>query len=84
MHLLHVTTGKNVKRVAVAYADLVQREILWVFERFPVFVPGQTNAAVSPAKLPTRTTSATSLGRSHEQRFALLTVLALEMTRGAN
>lgn len=53
------------------------------FTSFPVLIPGQTNIAVSSAKFPTWPASAASLGGAHEQRLALLTVLALEVWRRA-
>lgn len=41
-----------------------------------MFIPRQTHSAVSLAKFPTWMTSAASLGRAHEQRLALLTMLS--------
>lgn len=64
------------------YAVRLQEEEPWVLKGFLMFIPRQTHSTVSPAKLPTWTTSATSLGRAHKQRLTLLTVFTLELGEG--
>ena len=43
-----------------------------------MLIAGQTQGAVPPTELPARPARPAALGRAHEQRLALLTVLALE------
>lgn len=66
-------------RMAHTYSDGVQGEESWVLKGFLMFVPGQTHSTVSPAKLQTWTTCATSFGRAHKQRLTFLTVFTLEL-----
>ena len=69
-------------KISDTYAIGVQREEPWVFKGLLMFIPGQTHSTVSPAKLPTWTTSSTPLGGSHKQWLTLLTVLTLEWGGG--
>lgn len=49
-----------------------------------VLIAGQTQSAVAPAELPARPTGAAAFGRAHEQRLALLAMLALQSGEGGS